>query len=263
MLWLMAAVMVFYLLLSMALLPLTSSSSSSLLFFVLPNRMQQLTPSSPPPFPEFSSSSFSFSHRLVPNGSSSSFPPSLLPPPPYLLSPSTTTTSSRGLSVLFHIRRHMFRKKKWRRLVYGIGTSNESVPALQPPPLDSVFLGKYRVIWTVEDFTQKLRWRYREMLTPPLKTSRFPLAHYRGLQLKLWPDGHKSTKEGYMAVSLHQQEHWEQIEDSICLSVGGIKRGPFKHLSPEYSAAAQSFCRLDELNIVDNKLQVAVEIAAV
>eukprot|EP00922_Rhytidocystis_sp_ex-Travisia-forbesii_P029296 GHVS01042877.1.p1 GENE.GHVS01042877.1~~GHVS01042877.1.p1 ORF type:complete len:166 (-),score=13.75 GHVS01042877.1:7-504(-) len=130
----------------------------------------------------------------------------------------------------------MFRKKKWRRLVYGIGTSNESVPALQPPPLDSVFLGKYRVIWTVEDFTQKLRWRYREMLTPPLKTSRFPLAHYRGLQLKLWPDGHKSTKEGYMAVSLHQQEHWEQIEDSICLSVGGIKRGPFKHLSPEYSA---------------------------
>eukprot|EP00922_Rhytidocystis_sp_ex-Travisia-forbesii_P022452 GHVS01032874.1.p1 GENE.GHVS01032874.1~~GHVS01032874.1.p1 ORF type:complete len:315 (-),score=67.29 GHVS01032874.1:190-1134(-) len=195
--------------------------------------------------------------------SSCSSPSSFTPPPLSPVSPpSSLTSSSAQLSVLFHLRRHLFRRKKWRRLVYGIGTANEPVASPTPPPLDSMFLGKYRAIWTVEGFKEKLRWRYREMKTSALKTSRFCLAHYRGLQLKLWPDGHEWSKPGYMAISLYQPERWEPFEDDLCLFVGKIKRGPFKYLSPEYVMASQSFCRLEDLDIVDDKLQVGVEISA-
>eukprot|EP00922_Rhytidocystis_sp_ex-Travisia-forbesii_P013869 GHVS01020703.1.p1 GENE.GHVS01020703.1~~GHVS01020703.1.p1 ORF type:complete len:261 (-),score=50.06 GHVS01020703.1:587-1318(-) len=178
-------------------------------------------------------------------------------------SASTWFSPSLGLSVVFHIKKHLFRQKKWRRLIYGIGTSNEPVPAPPPPPLDKVFLGKYRVTWTIGGFREKLRWRYREMKTPPLKTSRFSLAHYRGLQLKLWPDGHRSSKQGFMSIALYQPEHWEQIEDDINLFIGDQKRGPFKHLSPEYEMASRSFCRVEDLNIVNDQLEVGVEISAI
>eukprot|EP00375_Theileria_parva_P002903 XP_765584.1 hypothetical protein [Theileria parva strain Muguga] len=111
--------------------------------------------------------------------------------------------------------------------------------------VDDFFEGKFRVEWTVRGVKEKLQYRYRDSHTLPLTTSRFSLAGIKGFVLRLWLDGHKGSKKGFVtfividfrhiAMSLVQQEHWTSLDSPICLFAGKIVKGPFFYRSPEYT----------------------------
>lgn len=176
----------------------------------------------------------------------------VLPPP-----------SSHAGTVLHGIKYHRFRHKKWRRVVYGIGTANEDVEPLPEPPLDEVFIGKYRIIWTIRNFSRRRRWRYRELNAPPIRTDLFNLAHYRNFQLLLWPDGEPDAPPGYISMELFQPEPWDIVEDDICLFVDEQKKGPFKYKSHDYMLASKAICKLEDLNLKNDEIKVGVEISAI
>ncbi|UKK00036.2 hypothetical protein MACK_000102 [Theileria orientalis] len=126
--------------------------------------------------------------------------------------------------------------------------------------VDDFFEGKFRVEWTVRGVKEKLQYRYRDTHTLPLSTSRFTLAGIKGFILRLWLDGHRGSKKGYIAVSLVQQEHWSSLDSPICLFAGNIVRGPFFYRSSEYFKAAKSLCRLEDV-LENNTIKLGVMIS--
>uniref|UniRef100_A0A3B0ML53 Uncharacterized protein n=1 Tax=Theileria annulata TaxID=5874 RepID=A0A3B0ML53_THEAN len=139
--------------------------------------------------------------------------------------------------------------------------------------VDDFFEGKFRVEWTVRGVKEKLQYRYRDSHTLPLTTSRFSLAGIKGFVLRLWLDGHKGSKKGFVifkliyfrhiAMSLVQQEHWSTLDSPICLFAGKIVKGPFFYRSPEYIQTFQcskSFCPLEDV-VENNTIKLGVMIA--
>jgi len=125
---------------------------------------------------------------------------------------------------------------------------------------DELRVGKFRTTWKIGNVEEKLRWHWREMKSPPLRTSRFPFMGTRGFQLKFWPDGNDSSKKGYCALHLHYPENWGALTQPITLFVGPYKRGPLTYRSQEYWKAAMSLCRLEDLDLSSDELEVGVEV---
>ncbi|KAK1937496.1 hypothetical protein X943_002285 [Babesia divergens] len=127
--------------------------------------------------------------------------------------------------------------------------------------VDDFFVGKYRVEWVVRGIKEKLRFRRRECGSPPLRTSRFIFAGIEGFIIRLWLDGLYESKPGHIALSLIQQEHWTSLNSPICISAGGITRGPFFFRSTPYFEAIRSFCPLDEA-VENNTLRIKISLAS-
>ncbi|KMZ81045.1 hypothetical protein PVIIG_02527 [Plasmodium vivax India VII] len=124
--------------------------------------------------------------------------------------------------------------------------------------VDSMHIHNYRVVWTIRNVQEKLFWRFREMGNIPLTTSAFSFAGKKSFKLKLWLDGHKSAKKGYVSVGLKQLENYSLLEEYICLSLGGVTRGPFQYLSREYYQSCYNFCKFDELDVKNDELQLSL-----
>ncbi|KJP88585.1 hypothetical protein AK88_01665 [Plasmodium fragile] len=124
--------------------------------------------------------------------------------------------------------------------------------------VDSMHIHNYKVVWTIRNVQEKLFWRFREMGNIPLTTSAFSFAGKKSFKLKLWLDGHKSAKKGYVSVGLKQLENYGLLEEYICFSLGGITRGPFQYMSKEYYQGCYNFCKFDELDVKDDELQFSL-----
>ncbi|GAW80280.1 hypothetical protein, conserved [Plasmodium gonderi] len=124
--------------------------------------------------------------------------------------------------------------------------------------VDSLHLHNYKVVWTVRNVQEKLFWRFREMGNIPLMTSAFSFAGKKSFKLKIWLDGHKSAKKGYVSVALKQVANYGLLEEYICMSLGGITKGPFLFLSKEYYQSCYNFCKFDELDLKNDELQLSV-----
>eukprot|EP00921_Rhytidocystis_pertsovi_P013420 GHVQ01021676.1.p1 GENE.GHVQ01021676.1~~GHVQ01021676.1.p1 ORF type:complete len:364 (-),score=54.82 GHVQ01021676.1:1902-2993(-) len=119
------------------------------------------------------------------------------------------------LTRLYHMKKHVFRRRRWKRLVYGIGSANEDVEPFDDPPADEMYIGKYRVVWTIRNFTEKLRWRYREMNAPPLKTSKIANTHPR-------THAHTHTTQPLLAAFVNvpsRQKTVEGVGERSCVVV--------------------------------------------
>ncbi|KAL8440425.1 hypothetical protein Efla_000313 [Eimeria flavescens] len=112
----------------------------------------------------------------------------------------------------------------------------------EPLHLDSVFVGEYSVSWTIRDFRRKVTWRDRSASSPFLTTSRFSLAGVRGFRLKLLPCGTLSSKPGFLSVHLEQVEKWREFVYPLSISV------------------ANSFCKIEEVQIDNDSVKVVVEV---
>ncbi|CAA9987487.1 conserved Plasmodium protein, unknown function [Plasmodium knowlesi strain H] len=124
--------------------------------------------------------------------------------------------------------------------------------------VDSMHIHNYKVVWTIRNVQEKLFWRFREMGNIPLTTSAFSFAGKKSFKLKLWLDGHKSAKKGYVSVGLRQLENYGLLEEYICFSLGGITRGPFQYMSREYYQGCYNFCKFDELDVKNDELQLSL-----
>uniref|UniRef100_A0A0G4I1Y2 Pherophorin domain-containing protein n=1 Tax=Chromera velia CCMP2878 TaxID=1169474 RepID=A0A0G4I1Y2_9ALVE len=122
---------------------------------------------------------------------------------------------------------------------------------------DELRVGKFRVEWVVNGLEKKLQYQWREMGSPPLRTSLFPLAGKRRFQLKFWPDGCGASRDGYCALMLHYPENFGALTNDINLFVGDTKKGPFKYRSPEYWKAAMSMCRLENEELKGDRIVVS------
>ncbi|AFZ80567.1 hypothetical protein BEWA_034240 [Theileria equi strain WA] len=138
-----------------------------------------------------------------------------------------------------------------KRKLYSIGDLSH---------VDDMFIGKFRVEWTVRGVKEKLQFRHRDTKSPPLKSNRFNFSGIGGFILKLWLDGHNGSKDKHIAISLLQEEHWASLDSPICIFAGNIVRGPFYYRSPDYVKYSASLCRLEEA-LEDNTLRVGVMIA--
>ncbi|EUD68041.1 hypothetical protein C922_01653 [Plasmodium inui San Antonio 1] len=124
--------------------------------------------------------------------------------------------------------------------------------------VDSMHIHNYKVVWTIRNVQEKLFWRFREMGNIPLTTSAFSFAGKKSFKLKLWLDGHKSAKKGYVSVGLKQLENYALLEEYICLSLGGVTRGPFQYMSREYYQGCYNFCKFDDLDVKNDELQLSL-----
>ncbi|ETW43164.1 hypothetical protein PFNF135_02638 [Plasmodium falciparum NF135/5.C10] len=124
--------------------------------------------------------------------------------------------------------------------------------------VDSLHIHNYKVIWTIRNVQEKLFWRFREMGNIPLTTSAFTFAGKKSFKLKIWIDGHKSSKKNYVSIGLKQLEKYSLLDEYICFSLNGIVRGPFTYLSKEYYQNCYNFCKFDELDLQKDELQLSV-----
>ncbi|SOV14191.1 conserved Plasmodium protein, unknown function [Plasmodium gaboni] len=124
--------------------------------------------------------------------------------------------------------------------------------------VDSLHIHNYKVIWTIRNVQEKLFWRFREMGNIPLTTSAFTFAGKKSFKLKIWLDGHKSSKKNYVSIGLKQLEKYSILDEYICFSLNGIVRGPFTYMSKEYFQNCYNFCKFDELDLQNDELQLSV-----
>ncbi|PHJ23655.1 hypothetical protein CSUI_002496 [Cystoisospora suis] len=140
----------------------------------------------------------------------------------------------------------------------GIGSTELSHAV---PPLDSLFVGKYSVHWTIRDFRRKWSWRQRHDRAPPLRTSRFPFAGLNMVQIRFWPAGNQCGKPGFVSLGVNIPECWRNLHYPVNLFVDSVKKGPFRLHSPEYFQVANSFCRLEDLDLRENEITLGFEVA--
>ncbi|KYK63448.1 hypothetical protein TGPRC2_256010 [Toxoplasma gondii TgCatPRC2] len=143
----------------------------------------------------------------------------------------------------------------------GTGPDSKSTVQVQRLlALDSVFAGKYAVWWTIRDFRRKWAWRQRRDRAPPLRTSRFPFAGINSVQMQFWPSGNQSAKPGFVSLAISIPECWKDFHYPINMYVGGYKRGPLCLHTSEYFKVANSFCRLQDLQLDNDQVTVGFEI---
>lgn len=129
--------------------------------------------------------------------------------------------------------------KKAENLRFGRSSASPRCP-------DHLAVGKSSVTWTIKDLSRSRLWRGRAISAPPLRTSRFPFGGHKGFQLFFWPEGCKSSREGYAALQLVQREVHEPLLDMIYLFVGNREIGPVLFRSPEFFKACNSICKIEE-----------------
>lgn len=138
--------------------------------------------------------------------------------------------------------------------------SKSAVLVQRPLALDSVFAGKYAVWWTIRDFRRKWAWRQRHDRAPPLRTSRFPFAGMNSVQMQFWPSGNQSAKPGFVSFAISVPECWRDFHYPINMYVGGHTRGPVCLHTSEYFKVANSFCRLQDLQLDNDQVTVGFEV---
>ncbi|CRG99428.1 conserved Plasmodium protein, unknown function [Plasmodium relictum] len=135
---------------------------------------------------------------------------------------------------------------------------NDSFTISNINKVDSLHIHNYKVVWTIRNVQEKLFWRFREMGNIPLTTSSFSFAGKKSFKLKIWLDGHKSAKKGYVSVGLKQLEHYDILDEYICFSLNGITKGPFTFLSKEYYQNSYNFCKFDDLDLKNDELELSL-----